>query len=443
MTLKSTYSENLNILKTSNMQPAMISNRFILGIVAFSVSFGLSLVPNWDFNKAFFTGLITALTIYAVALFVDKRRRNYEMLVLGSLRKRIKEMEGLKSRVVREISQIGEHRSLLYAESQQLQNQILECRNQRDSLHRDLGNFAGQKKQLESEISSLGTELNILEKSKAELNNSFSILTAEKRRLELNCHGFRSDITQLETQRSELQQEKQEIENNLTLLGRIKPQLEEKMYELRIEVQELEVEINNQKELLVSTTSEKENIAAHLNFLQIQKIEQESQLQQLQSEFSLLQEERDLLQSQVWELLQQVDIFNQDNLAENAEEDDIELFPFSELLEPLETTDTKSESLSEEWTNLLVNLPGHEIQVLKAIVEQDNIKAIIKQIAEANITMPNLLIDSINERASDIIGELIIEPGLEIPEVYQEHIINLRKLIAMHENMIARQVSSN
>ncbi len=59
----------------------------------------LSLVPSWDFNKAFLTGLITAATIYAAALFVDKRRRNYEMFVLGSLRKRIKEMEGLKARL--------------------------------------------------------------------------------------------------------------------------------------------------------------------------------------------------------------------------------------------------------------------------------------------------------------------------------------------------------
>ena len=81
--------------------------------------------------------------------------------------------------------------------------------------------------------------------------------------------------------------------------------------------------------------------------------------------------------------------------------------------------------------------------MLKAIVEQDNPNAAIKQIAEANITMPNLLIDSINECANDTIGELIIEPGGEIPEVYQEHLINVKKMIAMYEDLMARPTSSN
>jgi chromosome segregation ATPase len=450
MTLKTTDSDNLTTLKTSNIQSAMVSNRFILGIVAFSVSFGLSLVPSWDVKKALVTAVITVLATYAAALFVDKRRRNYEMLVLGSLRKRIKEMEGLKSRIVREINQIEKHHTLLYAESQQLQNQIAESRNQRDSLNRDLNTFVGQKKHLESEISSLETEFHTIEKSKTELNNSFSTLTAEKRRLELNCNTSRSEINHLQNQICELQQEKQELENNLTLLGRLKPQIEEKLYELRITIQELEIEVNKHNQLLVATTTEREKIADSLNYLKTKRTEQQTELQQLKGQVSLLQEERDLLQSQVWELLQQMETLNQEPLLENADEDEdeneSEWFPFSELIEPLElvnTTGYTDENLSEEWTNFMENLPSHEVQVLKAIVEQDNPKGIIKQIAEANITMPNLLIDSINERANDTIGELIIEPNLEIPEIYQEHVINVKKIIAMHEHLIAKHASSN
>ncbi|MGF1934362.1 MAG: tellurite resistance TerB C-terminal domain-containing protein [Nostoc sp. ChiQUE02] len=429
------------------MQSVMISNRFILGIVAFSVSFGLSLVPNWDFNKAFLTGIITAVTIYAAALFVDKRRRNYEMFVLGSLRKRIKDMEGLKARVVREINQIEEHHNLLYAESQQLQNQVTESRNQRDSLHRELRTFAGQKKQLETEISSLQTEINNLQKNQAELNNAFSVLTAEKRRLESNCNVSRTEITHLQSQISELQHEKQEVESNLTLLGRLKPQLEEKLYELRIAIQELEVETTQKNQLLVATKTEKENIQAILNSSQTQLAEQKAELQQLQGQISLLQEERDSLQNQVWELLQQLETFNLEPLAENSKEDDTELFPFSEIMETTTVTDDSEvkilENIPEEWTNFLENLPGYELQVLKAIVEQDNSQAAIKKIAEANITMPNLLIDSINERANDTIGELIINTDLESLEVYPEHITHVKKMIAMHESLMARHASSN
>ncbi|WP_292806100.1 tellurite resistance TerB C-terminal domain-containing protein [Nostoc sp. NMS7] len=445
--MRATYSDNLTTLKTSNMQSVMISNRLILGIVAFSVSFGLSLVPSWDFKKAFLTGIITAVTIYAVALFVDKRRRNYEMFVLGSLRKRIKDMEGLKARVVREINQIEEHHNLLYAESQQLQNQVTESRNQRDILHRELRTFAGQKKQLETEISSRQNEINNLQKNQAELSNAFSVLTAEKRRLESNCNVSRSEITLLQSQISELQQEKQEVESNLTLLGRLKPQLEEKLYELRIAIQELEIETNQKNQLLVATKTERENIQAILNSSQTQLVEQKAELQQLQGQVSLLQEERDSLQNQVWELLQQIETLNLKPLSENLKEDDIELFAFSEIIASSAIIDTSevdtSENIPEEWTKFLENLPVYELQVLKAIVEQDNPKAAIKKIAEANITMPNLLIDSINERASDTIGELIINSDSESLEVYQEHITHVKKIIAIYEDLMARHTSSN
>ncbi|MGV0108116.1 TerB-C domain-containing protein [Nostoc sp. DSM 114160] len=445
--MRATYSDNLTTLKTSNMQSVTIGNRFILVIVAFSVSFGLSLVPSWDFNKAFLTGVITAVTIHTTALFIDKRRRNYEMFVLGSLRKRIKEMEGLKARVVREINQIEEHHNLLYAESQQLQNQVIESRSQRDSLHRELRTFAGQKKQLETEVSSLQTEINNLQNNQTELNNAFSILTAEKRRLESNCNVSRAEITQLQSQISELQHEKQEIESNLTLLGRLKPQLEEKLYELRIAIQELEVETTQNNQLLVATKTERENIQAILNYSQTQLAEHKAELQQLQGQVSLLQEERDSLQNQVWELLQQVETFNSEPLSDNSQEDDIELFPFSEIIESSDISENSevetSKNISEEWTNFLVNLPGHELQVLKAIVEQDNPNSAIKTIAEANITMPNLLIDSINERANDTIGELIINSDSESPKVYQEHITDVKKMIAMYEDLMTRHTSSN
>ncbi|MBH8575581.1 hypothetical protein I8752_21735 [Nostocaceae cyanobacterium CENA369] len=428
------------------MQTVMVSNRFILGIIAFSVSFGLTLVPNWDFNRSFLTGVVTVIATYTAAFFVDKRRRNYEMLVLSSLRKRIKEMEGLKSRIVKEINQIEDQRNLLYAESKQLQNQILECRNQRDSLHRELGNFASQKKQLEVESINLKAEVRTLENQKSELNNSFSNLNVEKRRLELHYNASRSEITQLQNQICGLRQEKQELESNLTLLGRLKPQLEEKLYELRMTLQNLETELNQQNQLLTATKIENSNTAASLNSLNSQLGEQKIQLQQLQGEVSLLQEERDLLQNQVWDLLQQTEILNQETLLETTLADEVELFPFAELVEPITSIDTtvdKSENLPEEWANFLEKLPGHEIQVLKAVVAQDNTNAVIKQIAEAHITMPNLLIDSINECASDTIGELIIEPSVEVPKVYQEHIINVKKMLDMYEDLMARYASSN
>lgn len=446
MIIKTPDADHWARQQTSNMQSAIVSNRVFLGIVAFSISFGLSLVPNWDFTKALFTGVITVLATYAAAFCVDKRRKKSEMFVLGSLHKRIKELEGLKSRIVREVTQIEEHRSLLYAESQNLQNQVAECRKQRDILHRDLGNVAAQKKQLEVAISSLKTEFDSLEKNQTELNNSCSMLTAEKRRLEVSSHQSRSEINHLHSQICELLQEKHDLESNLSLIARIKPQIEAKMYELRMQLQELETEVSQQNQLLVKTTDEKEHIEAIFKSLQTQIVEQQTELQQLKGQVSLLQEERDLLQSQVWELLQQIETLNPESEPEYEQDEEPESFPFDQFFDSLEVTDNQSETaanLPEEWTNFFEQLPGYEIQVLKAIVDEENPKTVIKQIAEANITMPNLLIDAINERANHTLGETIINPGGETPEIYHEHRTNVKKMMHIYQHLMTREASSN
>ncbi|QDL12471.1 hypothetical protein DP113_28155 [Brasilonema octagenarum UFV-E1] len=428
------------------MQSAIVSNRLIIGIVAFGVSFGLSLVLSWDFNKAFLTGLVTVPATYLSALFVDKRKRNYEMLILDSLQRRIRDLEGLKSRIVTEVNQLEAHNALLHAESSNLQNQVIERRNQRDTLNRDIGVYIIEKKQLQAKINYLQNELSAIEESKVELNNTFSTLTAEKRRLELNSNISRSEIIQLQAQISELQQQKQESENSLILLNRLKPQLEEKLYELRVQIQEVEIQENQQKQLMLERKTEKEHIEVSLNALQTELTEQQTQLQHLLGQVTLLQEERDQLQSQVWELLHQIEtLTTQEKFNENEQEEDEDLFPFSELLESLEpkNTTTVSENVPEEWRKFSEQLQGYEIRVLKAILEQDNPYPVIKKIAEENITMPNLLIDSINELANDTIGELIIDSSSETPEIYEEYKTNVKNILAMYEYKMTEETSLN
>ena len=67
--------------------------------------------------------------------------------------------------------------------------------------------------------------------------------------------------------------------------------------------------------------------------------------------------------------------------------------------------------LPPEWTNFMVQLPEHEFMVLKAIVELENPTASIRRIAESQMTMPELLIDEINERSLSTVGDMILTPG--------------------------------
>lgn len=434
MTLITNNSNNLTTIKPSKMQPTIVSHRVVLGITAFSISFGLSLVPNWDISKAFFTGIITVLATYAAAFLVNKRRRSDELRMIGSLQRRIRDIEGLKSRILKEIHQLEEYRNLLYTETQQLENQIGDCRSQRDGLHRDIGTLAAQKKQIEAELNNLKDEFKNLDNSNIELNNICNNLIVEKRRLELNCNASRAELNQIQPQLETTKQQKKSLENDVILLERLKPQLEEKLYELRIQVQNQELEIARQNDLLLQTNTAINSLENTVNALQNRTIEQKSETNELQNQISFLQNERDLLQNQVWELLQQIETINPQILPDN-EENDLELFPFDELLESLDNQDYYTDNLPKEWDNFLKHLPVHEIQVLQAILEGDNPKATIKQIAEANITTPNLLINAINDIASNTIGKLIIKTNTEIPEIIEEHLLNVKTMIAKYSEI--------
>jgi len=434
MTLITNNSNNLTTIKPSKMQPTIVSHRVVLGITAFSISFGLSLVPNWDISKAFFTGIITVLATYAAAFLVDKRRRSDELRMIGSLQRRIRDIEGLKSRILKEIHQLEEYRNLLYKETQQLENQIGDCRSQRDGLHRDIGTLAAQKKQIEAELNNLQDEFKNLDNSNIELNNICNNLIVEKRRLELNCNASRAELNQIQPQLETTKQQKKSLENDVILLERLKPQLEEKLYELRIEVQNQELEIARQNDLLLQTNTAINSLENTVNALRNRTIEQKSEANELQNQISFLQNERDLLQNQVWELLQQIETINPQILPDN-EENDLELFPFDELLEPLDNQDYYTDNLPKEWDDFLKHLPIDKIQVLQAILEGDNPKATIKQIAEANITTPNLLINAINDIASNTIGKLIIKTNTEIPEIIEEHLLNVKIMITKYSEI--------
>ena len=441
------------MLKTSNVQDSMVSNRFIIGIVAFAVSFGFTLVITWwNFYSAFLTGIITMLATFTATFIVDKKtdkkRRNYESLVVDSFYKRIQELENVQKGITLEVRQLEATRRTLHQESNQLQYQVGENRNQRDSLNRELSTFALQKRHLESQVISLRDEVKTLEKSKQEVETSFSNISAEKKRLELNCNVSKKEITQLHTKIGELLQEREELDSNLILLDRLKPQLEERVHELRVQVEELETEQKKQQELCSSRTKKQETLKADVKLLKTQREEEKTQLEELQAQTSLLREERDLLQNQVWELLQQLENLNPQLPVNQAEvEEETEEFPFDDLveaivIEPAEKTANKSEELTEEWKEFLQSLPEHEIKVLKIILKQVRVKSSIKKIAEQNITMPNLLIDSINERAQNTVGELILSTNKDIPEIYKEYQENIQKIIDISEVAKSKQTSS-
>jgi hypothetical protein len=78
-------------------------------------------------------------------------------------------------------------------------------------------------------------------------------------------------------------------------------------------------------------------------------------------------------------------------------------------------------SIDDEWKTFKAALSDNQIKVIKAIVENESPQELVSKIAKENFTMPENMIDSINEIALELIGDILINSDLEIePENLDE-----------------------
>lgn len=90
----------------------------------------------------------------------------------------------------------------------------------------------------------------------------------------------------------------------------------------------------------------------------------------------------------------------------------------------------EASSLPPEWIVFRRQLADHELAVLEAIVRQEDSATIIRQIADANATMPGTLLDSINQTAMDTIGDIILDAAVDPPVIEDEDMDMVRQLLA-------------
>ncbi|HAJ59637.1 MAG TPA: hypothetical protein DCP31_10500 [Cyanobacteria bacterium UBA8543] len=167
---------------------------------------------------------------------------------------------------------------------------------------------------------------------------------------------------------------------------------------------------NNQKNQLIE---EKRTLQANINFLQVE-------LRQLQVQVIEKQNEKKALEQGLSHFEEQ-----RRQLVEGLHNLKVQTTP---SLPPL--PQEQIPELPDEWTEFRLQLADYEFLVLKAIAEQDNPSGVIKKIAQEHLTMPEVLIDSINERAMDAIGDLIIDSGSSsTPLIRAEYSAAVKNLI--------------
>lgn len=87
-------------------------------------------------------------------------------------------------------------------------------------------------------------------------------------------------------------------------------------------------------------------------------------------------------------------------------------------------------ALPAEWVDFAEHLADFQLAALEAIVNQTDPASIIREIAEANATMPGALIDTINDLAMQTIGDIILDPAADSPCLEPEDLPFVKQLIA-------------
>ncbi|MBN8559124.1 MAG: hypothetical protein J0L70_01220 [Leptolyngbya sp. UWPOB_LEPTO1] len=387
----------------------MFKSRLLLSFVALSVSFCLSLLITRDFSRSLITGALTLFASLVGAAVAEGQHRQ-------ALNQRSQELTGHIRALQRKRSEAYEALVMMTQERDQISNSLNALQTQLRNLQIQSSNLWQQKEELSWNITSpqaspanqiyvLQTKLQELEQKEAELNKSLSATLSAKQRAELGLKTTQAQVNQFQAQLAEQQSQKAELTKEVNALFAQRQQLEIQLATLQPKVKELEKYRSDLTQFLESAEPKRQQVEGSSKSLQ-------GAIENLQSQISSLQSELGQLEHQILDRRQQKELL------------DLELSTMRRELEP----DADSQPTSE-WVDFINQLPQSELEALSAIVTQPNPNAILKQIAEMNLTMPELLIDSLNERAIETVGDLIIETTANAPTVAPEYLDIIKNLL--------------
>lgn len=387
----------------------MFKSRLLLSLVALSVSFCLSLLITRDFSKSLITGTLTLFASLVGAAVAEGQHRQ-------ALNQRSHELTGHIRALQRKRSEAYEALVMMTQERDQISNSLNALQTQLRNLQIQSSNLWQQKEELSWNITSpqaspanqiyvLQTKLQELEQKEAELNKSLSATLSAKQRAELGLKTTQAQVNQFQAQLAEQQSQKAELTKEVNALFAQRQQLEIQVATLQPKVKELEKYRSELTQFLESAEPKRQQVEGSSKSLQ-------GAIENLQSQISSLQSELGQLEHQILDRRQQKELL------------DLELSTMRRELEP----DADSQPTSE-WIDFINQLPQSELEALSAIVTQPNPNRLLKEIAEMNLTMPELLIDSLNERAIETVGDLIIETTTNAPTVAPEYLDIIKNLL--------------
>ncbi|MGV0025268.1 tellurite resistance TerB C-terminal domain-containing protein [Phormidesmis priestleyi] len=396
----------------------MFKSRLLLSFVALVVSFCLSLLTGRDFGRAISTGLITLFASLVGAAISERRYQRLFQQRAEELMMHIRSLQRHRAETYDELTALMEERDRLATlpPSPQTANSALP--SWQPPVSWNLAAPQTQTKSPQNPAHSLQTKIQQLETQEAELNRSLAATLTAKQRAELSLTTTQAELNQTQAQILEQRNLKEQILQDILHLTAQKQQLDSDLSKLQSQLQELERYRSELNQFLSAAEPKRQQVETGSKSLQ-------TAIEQLQLQISSLHVELSQLETQILDRRTEKETLDQEITLLQSK-----LNSKSSPLKP-SSSRLRSAAPPDEWTQLITELPEFEFQALRAIAEQTNPNPALKKIAEANLTMPELLIDAINERALETIGDMILEPGSgsTLPTIAQEYLKIVQTLI--------------
>ena len=306
----------------------------------------------------------------------------------------------------------------LQTELSQIKGHITDHRQTREKLSRDIADVREEKRQLDATVKTLRGEVQDLETCRVELEQFLAYAEAKKQELESGSNPLQEALKQLQTQVELLQEELRLLEVQIFDRRSQKELLEQQLAALNAlqQASQAPVVVLEQTEVTSKNGSAKHGSSNN------------------QGDATAVVRAKKTIAPQETATKRPTTIAKP---ARPLKSGSAQFSAAAVLPEPIVAAKPSTE-LPNEWTEFMVQSPEYELQVLKIIVEQNNPAAMLKHIAEENLTMPELLIDSINERALDTIGDLLIDAsaGAASAAIVRDHLKAVKKLLRTYEYLV-------
>jgi septal ring factor EnvC (AmiA/AmiB activator) len=421
----------------------MFRNRLLLSLVAGGTSFVLSLILSRDVGQAGLTGVIGLLATQTAAIALEGRYEERLRLRYDELKQNIRALQRRRSDAYDELMQLLEERNQVEKRMQLLQSQIRLAESQlpnpwdpRSHLLPSTPSWNLAEARLPAaqvQVHGLETRIQSLSQEEELLQQSLNQTLSAAQRAELRLTTAQAELQQVQTQLADQISRQNELVAAIAQLEHQHQELAADLATRQAQIQELEQYHQELQQFVQTAEPKHQEVEKGSRSLQEAITQMQQQISALHTELSQLEAQILDRRAEKQELEHVIALLQQHSPGTAS------AIPTSN--HPAQSPGNGSvyaappvapwaKGLGAEWGTFRSQLQGCEFEALRAIVLEENPASTLKRLAEEYLTMPELLIDGINERALEAIGDIILEPGSStgdtiVAEEYRDQVATL------------------